>query len=400
MKKHYPLFNFYFVTITLINFCISAVFYLTTIVSTSYAIHELNSSINMAGLASGIFIIGTMIARIYIGKKLDVINLKKWLLISLICYTLTTTLYFFSYQISILSITRFLNGLCFGFGSSICGTIVARLIPSFKRGAGIGYYALGTVFASAIAPLCGVYLANHNKFNIAFICSLCIIVFSMLLVFLMKVREIRQGNITLEIKKKSIISKIPEYFEPSVWKISVIIFIAGFAYGGILSFIGEYCREQNLIFAGSIFFAIYAIVSLFGRPIGGNIFDRKGYNAILIPSLIFFTLSLFLIAFAKESWMLILAAVFVGLGYGNLFSSGQSYAISIAPKNKMGLATSSYYMSLDCGMGIGPYALGFIANRFHYNNMFAFSGVLIIVATLLYFALIFKKYSTSNKNLT
>lgn len=75
MKK-YQLFNFYFIAVIWINFCISFSFYGNTILSTSYALDVLFASSSIAGFASGIFVIGVMLARLCVEKSLDKINLK------------------------------------------------------------------------------------------------------------------------------------------------------------------------------------------------------------------------------------------------------------------------------------------------------------------------------------
>lgn len=392
MQKNYNILNFYFFCIAFINFCISFCFYLSIVISTSFAIDILHESTSNAGLASGMFIIGTMAARLLIGKSLDNINLKKWLLFSLIIYLIISLLYFISYNFWILIITRFLHGFSYGISSSICGVIVVRLIPSFRRGEGIGLYALSIVLASALAPFLAIYLTKQNMYKISFFIMCIIIILAILAVFVMKVREIKRGeNIKIPNGRANFFHKIFDFFEPSTARICLIICIIASCYGAVLSFIGDFSLQRDLVFAGSIFFVVYAVTSLFGRPIAGRIFDKKGHNVVLISALLFFILALILIAFASNSWMLILAAIFTGLGYGNFFSSGQSYAIKVAPKQKVGLATSSYYIALDFGMGVGPFFLGFIESGFGYRVMFLACAFIVFLALVLYYFLIAKR---------
>lgn len=78
-----------------------------------------------------------------------------------------------------------------------------------------------------------------------------------------------------------------------------------------------------------------------------------------------------------------------GLGYGSFFSSGQSYALFNAPRNKLGLATSTYYIFLDIGGGIGPYIFGFTGEKFGYTYMYQISAGLVFIVLILYFIMIF-----------
>lgn len=390
MKK-YQLFNFYFIAVIWINFCISFSFYGSTILSTSYALDVLFASSSIAGFASGIFVIGVMLARLCVEKSLDKINLKKWLIIGLMMMSVFNTLYFYAHNITALNMVRFLHGLTFGLCSSVCGTIVARMIPSFQRGVGIGYYGLSSVVASGIAPFVAIYLVKHNAFNVGFIVLLSLIISAIAFVVMMKVREARGNAMVLEPLASPIKQKILSFIEPSALKISLIGFLVAFCFGSLVSFIGAFAKNRDLIEAGSVFFLIYAITSFIMRPISGKIFDLKGHNAVILPSLCFFVLSFLCIAFARNSFMLMLGAVFCGLGYGNFVSAAQSYAIKIAPKNKLGLATATYYMMMDFGAGVGPFFLGLAIGIYGYNVSFVLCAFMILIALMLYIKLIFKQ---------
>lgn len=361
---------------------------MSIITTTSYALDVLRVNSAVAGFASGIFVIGVLCARLCVGKNLDKINLKKWLLIGLIACFAFNILYFFSHNIWMLNLTRFLHGLSFGLCSSVCGTIVARMIPSFKRGAGIGYYGLSSVLASGIAPFIAIYLVNHGAFNMSFIISLGAIMGAILSVFAMKVRELKKGALEILPGKKTLKTRIFELVEPSALRISLIALAVAFCLGALLSFIGAYCKERDLVQAGAIFFIVYALTALLARPIAGKIFDTKGHNAVIIPSLLCFIIALILIAIAQSGIILLLGAVFCALGYGNFVSAAQSYTIKVAPKDKMGLATATFYMSLDFGAGVGPYLLGFAIGSYGYGAAFGLCAGLIVVALIAYYRLI------------
>ncbi len=87
-----------------------------------------------------------------------------------------------------------------------------------------------------------------------------------------------------------------------------------------------------------------------------------------------------------------------GLGYGSFFSSGQSYALFNAPRNKLGLATSTYYIFLDIGGGIGPYIFGFAGEKFGYSYMYQISAGLVFIVLILYFIMIFSGKKNSKNN--
>lgn len=158
----------------------------------------------------------------------------------------------------------------------------------------------------------------------------------------------------------------------------------------VLSFISNYSSSINLVEAGSWFFIVYAAVSMFARPASGRIFDSLGYNFILMPAIIIFMFALIMLSVSDNSFLLLFSALLTGLGYGSFFSGGQSYALLNAPKNRLELAKSTYYIFLDIGGGIGPYIFGFAGENLGYKSMYQICAFIVFIVLILYFLLIYK----------
>ena len=110
--------------------------------------------------------------------------------------------------------------------------------------------------------------------------------------------------------------------------------------------------------ASSYFFIFYAIASLITRPIAGRMIDAKMKMLWFIQHLLALIITFVLLVFSYNGWVLLLAGVFLGIGYGNLSSSMQAIAIKVSPSSKYGIATSTYFIGLDIGIGFGPSLLG------------------------------------------
>ena len=63
-----------------VNFLVYCVHFLLMLWSTAYAIHTWNASIGMAGLASGLFIVGALFARIPAGRFIDFVGRRRMFL--------------------------------------------------------------------------------------------------------------------------------------------------------------------------------------------------------------------------------------------------------------------------------------------------------------------------------
>lgn len=71
--------------------------------------------------------------------------------------------------------------------------------------------------------------------------------------------------------------------------------------------------------------------------------------------------------------MFLVASGVIGLGYGSVFPSFQAIAIKSAPNERRGLATGTYFLLLDTGMGVGSFVLGMIASAMNYSFMYVVS---------------------------
>lgn len=172
---------------------------------------------------------------------------------------------------------------------------------------------------------------------------------------------------------------IHHFIETKAVPISMIGVLLGIDYSSIVSFLTSYTTQLNLVEAGSFFFMVYSMAILISRPVSGRLLDTKGANFIMHPTFVSFAIGLFLLGMTNNGWMLLLAPAFVGVGFGNFISSGQTIAIKVVPENRIGLATSTFLAVVDAGVGIGPSILGIFVPMIGCNGVYiAMAGVGII----------------------
>ena len=165
------LWNKDFLLDTGINFVVYLIYYLLMVIIAVVAKDQLNASLSEAGLASGIFIVGTLLARLQFGKAIELYTRRRTLYGGILFYLITTLLYFYIPNLTVMYIIRLLNGLAYGIVSTATNTIISACIPADKRGEGINYYGLSTSLAAAIGPFLGMFLMLVTDFR--FIIGLC-----------------------------------------------------------------------------------------------------------------------------------------------------------------------------------------------------------------------------------
>lgn len=394
LVKKEPLWTKNFITISLINFFITLIFYLLIVVIAGYAVEEFGASTSIAGLVASIFIVGSLLGRFLTGRIITTIGNKKTFQIGLIFFLITTFAYFITLNLPFLIINRLLHGMAVGIIGTTTGTLIAQIIPPSRRGEGIGYFSMSAVIATAIGPFIGILLLqNSESFTSIFIFNAVLVIICVLMYFTVNLNNINTPKKpTEEVKGKGF--RLSNYIEPKAVPISFIALLVGFTYSGVMSFLSFYSESINLVKAGSYFFLVYAIAILCTRPITGPLMDRKGANIVVYPALIIYALGMLLFSQAASTFIFLVGAALIGIGYGNFNSIAQTLAVKVTEPHRFGLATSTYFILLDIGLGIGPYLLGLVEPHTTYRNLFLAMVPIIIVALVVYYFLVGKKAHT------
>lgn len=388
------LFNTGFITITTINFIVFLIYYCFVVITAKFATSELGANPAQAGFAAGIYIIGTLIARLYIGKKLELIGRKQMLRFGAIIYLITTIAYLISTNIIILDTVRFLNGFAYGTISTAANAIVTAYIPKSRNGEGINYYGLSTSLAAAIGPFIGILLLPIVGFKSVIILAIVLSVLVTVACYLFPVQNI---ELTDDHKKLLNSWSLNTFIEYKVLFISIVAFLIGLSYSSVLGFLSIYADNLGLSTAGAFFFVVYALIITLTRPFAGQIFDAKGENAVMYPSFIFLAIGLLTLSFTTTSFMLLLSGALIGLGYGTFMSNGQAVCLKLVESSKVSIALSTYFIGLDLGLGFGPYALGTVHSFLSYSGIYVLCAVLTVAVAILY-AIFYKGKDTKAIN--
>lgn len=381
MEKQEKLFNKGFIGVTLINFVVYLVYYLLMVIIAVIAQDNLQATLGQAGLASGIYIIGTLVARLLMGKKLELYGRKAVLRYGCLFYLLTTIAYLYTPTISMLYLIRLLNGFGYGTVSTATNAIVTAYIPESRHGEGINYYGLSTSLAAAIGPFIGMILLNTTSFYFIILFSIVLIAATTIASFVFPVKNL----VLTETHRRELKSwSLDSFFEKKVLFITFIAFLMGLSYSSVLAFLSSYAQVIHLVQASSFFFVVYAVVITLTRPLSGRIFDAYGENAVMYPSYLFLALGLFVLSMTTTSWLLLVSGALIGLGYGTFMSNGQAICLKKCEKHQIGIALSTYFIGLDLGLGVGPYLLGELRTYLSFQKVYVVAAILPVLCIVLY----------------
>lgn len=368
-----------------VNFFLFLCFYLLMVVIPTFAKEEFHASTAMAGFASSIFVLGALIGRLFGGSLIERVGRKRLLFTGLVSFLLFTGLYFMINSMAVLLVVRLLHGMAFALASTATGTIAASLIPRSRHGEGIGYYGVSIIIATAVGPFLGLMISEHATIAVNFIVCGLIALVTLISALWMKVPQL---TLTAEQQQEMKGFKLSNFIELKALPISTISLVMAFGYSSVLSYLTFYAEELNLMEAASFFFIVYAVFVIASRPMTGRLFDKKGPNIVIYPAIVSYIIGMLILSQVHSSGLLLVSAVFIGLGYGTLQSSTQALAIKLTPHHRIALATSTFYICVDVGIGFGPFLLGFITPVVGLSGMYVAITILLVASIFLYYVMV------------
>ena len=366
----------------LVNFFLAMVFYILMTTMALYAVQEFQASDTASGLASSTFIIGALLARIFAGKFLDFVGRRRMLIIALAVYVVAGFLYIPADNLVLLLVIRTIHGIAFGAASTSISASVMGLIPARRRGEGTGYFGISTTLATAVGPFLAVVLVESVSYDALFVvCGVCAVLGLIISIFLTLPERTPSEQ---EVANKWSF-RFTDMFEPAALAIGSVMFVAAIGYSGVLAFLHSFAETEDMVSAASAFFLVYAVVVLASRLFMGRLQDKFGDNAVVYPTLLSFAIGLALLSYSPNGAVLAFSAVFIGFGFGALMPCAQTIAVTMSPRHRIGVATSTFFLTLDAGIGFGPLVLGALLPFTGFHGMYGFLAVLVGLAGVLYY---------------
>ncbi|MDR0885120.1 MAG: MFS transporter [Clostridiales Family XIII bacterium] len=386
-----------FIIATISGLFFSLVFYITMTTFAVYAVTTYHVNESMAGLVAGVFVIGSACGRLLSGRYVELVGRRKTVIFGAAGFFVIGLAYLIPVNIIAFLIIRFFHGAMFGIFHNALVTVVTGIIPLSRRGEGMSYFSLNFVVATAFGPFIGLFFIHRFSYQALFVACSVLALFALILILFMKIAApVFTDEQFAAIQARHTIKDI---FEKKAMPIAAIIFIMSICYTGVTAFLDSYTIELNMLSYASVFFIVYGAVIIVVRPLAGKLLDQKGDNIVMYPAIIFYALALLSVALTHNLVLLIIAAILMALGYGNILTVGQVIAANAVPHHRISTATSTYFVCNDLGMGFGPLLMGLIAAQQGFVPMYLIETGIVIVSLLLYYILHGKQYANKKEML-
>ena len=370
------------------NFMLFFGFWLLIPVLPFYLSEVFQCSSSSIGLILCCYTVSALCMRPFSGYLLDAFARKPLYLLAYFVFTSMFLGYILAGTLAMFIALRIVHGLAFGTVTVGGNTLVIDIMPSFRRGEGLGYFGLTNNLAMSIGPMVGLFMHNsHCSFTTIFACALaasCIGICSASLVKTSYRPAVKRPPISLD--RFILIKGIPA---------GIVLLLISIPYGMTTNYVAMYAQQIGLKAETGFFFTWMAVGMAFSRILSGKWVD-KGYITQAISTGFYLVVTcFFLLAFCSNiiawspsvcSWLFFLTALGLGIGFGIMFPAYNTLFVNLAPNNQRGTATSTYLTSWDVGIGIGMLTGGYIAHISTFDKAYLF-GACLTVVSMLYFNL-------------
>lgn len=301
-------------------------------------------------------------------------------------------------------ILRALHGVAFGSVTVGGNTLCVDIMPSSRRGEGLGYYGLTNNTAMALGPMTGLFMHSHISYTGIFLTAMTVSLCGLACACAVKARIPESIRKRLEAEKAG--EPVPGGSSEPNKKVSLDRFILlkgipvsisllllSIPYGATTNFVAMYAGEIHITAPSGFFFTLMAIGMGISRLFAGRLVD-KGYITQCIhygyyPVTVAFA-CLGACRFISMANVTMATAVFftvpvlLGVGFGVMFPAMNSLYVNLAPNNQRATATSTYLTAWDVGIGIGILSSGFIAHVFTFYMVYLAGSVLCLVSLIFF----------------
>ena len=340
----------------------------------------------LIGVVLSCYVIAVLCVRPLTGFVADTFPRKSVYIIAYAAFVASFFGYFFiTKTLALFILLRIFHGLSFGMLTTAGNTLVIDVMPSSRRGEGLGYYGVTNNLAMAFGPMTGLFVISSGNYNLLFLTSLITGAVGLLLGSLVRTTK-RATTEKVEFKLSA-----DRFFLKEGIRACIAFLLMAIPYGMTTSYMALYAKESGITQNTGLFFTMMAAGLIISRLHSGKRVDqgfvtqtiRTGIGIAIFGAVGEALLSTIAGASITAGYIAyFLTALLFGYGYGTLFPAYNTLFINLAPNSRRATANATYLTGWDVGIGGGMLLGGAISTN-------GFTPCYILGAVLLLIALIF-----------
>lgn len=321
----------------------------------------LGETVVAAGLIAGMFSFCALLFRPFVGYIADRVNRKRFMLSGLLIGFAAMVGYGISQSAAMLVFFRIFHALALSIQTTVITVLAIDFIPYTRIAEGVGYVGIAAMIGMSLGPGFGVALSEGISHQVAFFGAAGFMLIAALVSFAIPTLPYERPNRSRFSFSQAIdIKAVP---------LSISGMSFAFCAGLSSSFLVLLGQIRSIPYIASFFF-ISSLGMVIVRPIAGRITDRRGLTGIALTGFLSEACAVSALAFAQSFWMIAVGAVLRIFGQGAAQSSIQGCILKDTPDERRGVASSTFYLGIDAGQGLGAIVGGVVADVFGYTAAF------------------------------
>ncbi len=386
-----PLWTKDFILIFASNLLLFFAFYMLVPVLPFYLLDNLGTGGTTAGIVLSLYTISALLMRPFSGFLVDMFNRKP---LYLLCYAIFCIIfagYIVGTTLVLFILLRILHGFAFGISTVSGSTVAVDVMPSERRGEGIGYFGIAANISMAIGPVVGLWLHKYYSFDVLFMAAFIsgtIGFCAILPVKPIKKPHPRPGTKPAMALDRFILLK----GLPCV----ALLLMVGLSYGAVVNYIGLYDQHTPFSCSAGAFFMLISAGLILSRITSAKPINNGKIVQLIYMGTLAFALSFVMLALCCNTLMFYITAFLMGAGLGYINPAFQTMLINLAEHNRRGTANATYFTFSDMGIGLGTAIGGFVIEKLNFSGLYLICAGLLLLG-LLYFAVLSARYFEKNK---
>ena len=403
-------------------------------------VEDLGGTTQQIGLVVAAFAVGLLLCRPTLGKLSDRRSRKLVVLIGFTVLTIAPLGYLFAKSIPLLLLIRVFHGISIAAYTTGNSALIVDLSPMDKRGEVIGYMSLTTPIGMAIGPAIGGFLQAEVSYTSLFLFSFGTGLLGLLFAF--RVQEPRLSPVgaplvdTQQSKSQRVHSKVAqtvlrrdkgdkedkgdkgdstetkkdickngmfpsqttgvsvESDNDKFWKLlgsprlripTLVMLLVGLIFGSLATFVALYIREAKVDLNVGWFYTAAAMTSFCSRFFTGRASDRYGRGLFITVSLVFYCLSMLLLAQAQSPVAFLLAGLLEGAAAGTLIPTMIALISDRSYAHERGRVFALCLGGFDVGIAIAGPLFGTFAKQLGgYQGIFSLTLGIALLALIIF----------------
>jgi MFS family permease len=326
-----------------------------------------------AGLVAGAAQLTALLFRPFVGWLTDAWCRRPVVLIGISCYGAASMVYLLASAIPSLLVGRMVHGFGASCYTTSANVYVADIAPANRRAEAMGFFSAAQAIGIMVGPVIGFYIIEvagyHNMFYFTGTTAAVAFLISLL------AREKRQTT-TLKPHSWSLRTGI---VATDALPIAWMALCMGMGFGTVNAFISIFAQPRGVANPG-FYFTVQAVALVLSRTFAGQIADRYGRAATIIPGILLMTIALATLPLAYGYQSFLISASLFGLGFGAAQPATMAMLIDRIRFEQRGLATSTYYIGFDLGLSMGSILMGMVCQQLGFGVMWLVASTITILS--------------------